>query len=77
MTPRQKAILAFVSGMVFAASQPPIDITQRIKPFITPAGIDAPSVVVPSGSHVIEIEATDKEGRVGRRQLTLTVAPTQ
>ena len=62
---------------VFYRRQPPIDITQRIKPFITPAGIDAPSVVVPSGSHVLEIEATDKEGRVGRRQLTLTVAPTQ
>ena len=53
------------------------DITDRIKPFITPAGIDAPSVVVPSGSHVLEIEATDKEGRIGRRQLKLTVAPPQ
>lgn len=56
---------------------PPVDITQRIKQYITPVGIDAPSVVVPSGSHVIEIEATDKEGRIGRRQLMLTVAPTQ
>lgn len=62
---------------VFYRRQPPVDITQRIKPFITPTGIDAPDVVVPSGSHVIEIEATDKEGRIGRKQLTLTVAPTQ
>ncbi|WP_293800673.1 hypothetical protein [uncultured Bosea sp.] len=62
---------------VFYRRQPPIDITERIKPFITPAGIEAPSVVVPSGSHILEIEATDKEGRIGRRQLTLTVAPTQ
>lgn len=30
MTPRQKALLAFVSGSVFAASQPPIDITAGI-----------------------------------------------
>ena len=45
------------------------------RPFITPAEIDAPSVIVPSGSHVIEIEATDKEGRIGRRQITLTVDP--
>lgn len=63
------------SVRVFYRRQPPVDITERIKPFITPAGIDAPSVVVPTGSHVIEIEATDKEGRVGRRQLMLTVAP--
>jgi len=62
---------------VFYRRQPPVDITDRIKPFITPAGIDAPSVVVPSGSHVLEIEATDKEGRIGRRQLKLTVAPPQ
>lgn len=62
---------------VFYRRQPPIDITERIKPFITPAGIEAPSVVVPSGSHILEIEATDKEGRIGRRQLTLTVAPQQ
>jgi len=60
---------------VFYRRQPPVDITERIKPFITPAGIDAPSVIVPSGSHVIEIEATDKEGRIGRRQITLTVDP--
>ncbi len=60
---------------VFYRSQPPVDITERIKPYITPAGIDAPSVLVPTGEHVLEIEAADKEGRVGRRQLTLTVAP--
>ena len=63
------------SVRVFYRRQPPVDITERIKPFITPGGIDAPSVVVPTGNPVIEIEATDKEGRIGRRQLTLTVAP--
>lgn len=62
---------------VFYRRQPPVDITERIKPFITPAGIEAPSVIVPSGSHILEIEAADKEGRIGRRQLTLTVAPQQ
>ncbi|MBD3845684.1 hypothetical protein GGC47_001269 [Bosea sp. OAE752] len=62
---------------VFYRRQPPLDITERVKTFITPAGIDAPAVVVPPGTHVIEIEATDKEGRIGRRQLQLTVAPSQ
>lgn len=63
------------SVRVYYRRQPPVDITERIKSFISPAGIDAPSVVVPPGTHVIEIEAMDKEGRIGRRQLTLTVAP--
>lgn len=50
-----------------------VDLTARIKPFITADGIDASAVIVPPGKHVIEVEATDKEGRVGRSQITLTV----
>lgn len=53
--------------------QPSVDLTQRIKAFVTADGIDAPDVIVPPGRHVIEIEATDKEGRIGRGQITLTV----
>jgi len=53
--------------------QPSVDLTPRVKAFITADGIDAPSVVVPPGRHVVEIEATDKEGRIGRSQVTLTV----
>jgi hypothetical protein len=55
--------------------QPSLDITTRVKPFITERGIDVPAALAPPGRHVIEIEATDKEGRVGRSQMTLTVAP--
>lgn len=54
--------------------QPEIDLTARLKPFVTAAGIEAPAVIVPPGKHVIVIEATDKEGRIGRSQMTLTVA---
>ncbi len=54
---------------------PAIDLTARVKPFITAGGIEAPAVVVPPGQHVVEIEATDKEGRTGRSQFTLTVEP--
>jgi hypothetical protein len=50
-----------------------VDLTARIKPFITANGIDASAVIVPPGKHVIEIEATDKEGRLGRGQVILTV----
>lgn len=53
--------------------QPSVDLTPRVKAFLTADGIDAPAVIVPPGRHVIEIEATDKEGRLGRGQVTLTV----
>lgn len=53
--------------------QPEVDLTPRLKAFITADGIDAPAVVVPPGKHVLAIEATDKEGRLGRGQITLTV----
>jgi hypothetical protein len=57
--------------------QPAIDLSARLKPFITAEGIEAPAVIVPPGRHVIEIEATDKEGRLGRGQMTLTVKAAQ
>lgn len=53
--------------------EPHIDLTARLKEFISADGIDAPAVVAPAGEHVIEIEAVDKEGRTGRGQVTLTV----
>ena len=52
---------------------PAVDLTYRIKPFVTADGIEAPAVIVPAGKHLIEIEAMDKEGRVGRSQMTLAV----
>ena len=63
------------SVRVIYRRQPALDVTMRVKAFITAQGIEAPAVLVPPGKHVIEIEAADKEGRVGRSQMTLTVAP--
>ncbi|RFC69066.1 MULTISPECIES: hypothetical protein [Mesorhizobium] len=53
--------------------EPNVDLTARIKPFITAEGIEAPEVVAPAGEHVIVIEAVDREGRTGRGEVTLTV----
>lgn len=57
--------------------EPAVDVTYRVKPFITAEGIEAPAVIAPPGRHVIDIEAVDMEGRVGRGQITLTIAPPQ
>lgn len=63
------------SVRVIYRRQPALDVTARVKAFITAQGIEAPAVLVPPGKHIIEIQAVDKEGRVGRSQMTLTVAP--
>ena len=52
---------------------PEVDLTARLKPFVTASGIEAPAVIAPPGKHVIVIEATDVKGRLGRSQMTLTV----
>lgn len=43
--------------------EPEIDLTQRLKPFITPKGIDATDVQVPPGTHLLKIEVIDSDGR--------------
>jgi hypothetical protein len=54
--------------------QPVIDLTQRLKPFITPKGIDASNVQIPAGTHMIRIEVTDSEGRSTTQIMKIQVA---
>jgi hypothetical protein len=54
--------------------QPEIDLTQRLKPFITPQGIEARDVAVPPGAHMIRIEVTDSEGRSTSQIMKFQVA---
>lgn len=72
--PRNSVAIDPESVRVTYRRQPEVDLTARLKPFVTAAGIEAPAVIVPPGKHVIVIEAIDKEGRTGRSQMTLTVA---
>ena len=74
--PRNSVPIDPESVRVIYRRQPEVDLTGRLKPFVTPAGIEAPAVIAPAGKHVIIVEATDKEGRVGRSQMTLTVGGT-
>jgi hypothetical protein len=54
--------------------QPAIDLTGRLKPFITPKGIEASDVDVPPGTHLIKIEVTDSDGRSTTNVMTIQVA---
>ncbi|MCO5089962.1 hypothetical protein [Bosea sp. (in: a-proteobacteria)] len=71
--PRNGVAIDPASVRVTYDRQPAVDLTARVKPFITADGIEAPAVVAPPGRHVILVEATDKEGRIGRGRMTLTI----
>jgi hypothetical protein len=40
-----------------------LNITQRVKPFITAGGIEMPAAMVPAGTHVLQVTVADSGGR--------------
>ena len=53
---------------------PAVDLTQRVKSFAKPAGIDLPEAEVPPGTQTIRAEIKDKDGRSGILVFNLNVA---
>lgn len=53
--------------------QPAVDITERVRPFITAAGIDMSKAEVPPGDHGIRIEVKDSDGRQGSIVISVAV----
>ena len=44
---------------------PLVDLTDRIKPYISANGIDMAKVEAPPGEHHLKVQVTDSKGRVG------------
>jgi hypothetical protein len=53
---------------------PVVDLTARIKPFVTDAGIDVPDAIVPPGAHALRVDVSDSDGRSGTLSFVLNVA---
>jgi hypothetical protein len=51
-----------------------LDLTDRVKAFVNPAGIDVPEATVPPGTHTLRAEIKDKENRSGSVTFTIKVA---
>jgi hypothetical protein len=54
---------------------PNVDLTERIKPFVRPTGIDIPDAEVPPGEHAIRVDLKDTDGRSATANFVLTVSP--
>ena len=53
---------------------PLVDLTDRVKPFVSAKGIDMAKVEIPPGEHDIKVQVTDSEGRVGSTVVSLIVS---
>jgi hypothetical protein len=52
---------------------PTVDLTNRVKAFAKPAGVDVPEAEMPPGTHTIRAEIKDKDGRAGFLTFNLNV----
>lgn len=52
-----------------------VELTQRVKSFITPSGIEIPEAQLPPGNHVVRVDLKDSDGRVATTSFTLKVDP--
>jgi hypothetical protein len=52
---------------------PLVDLTNRVREYAGPSGIDMPEAEVPPGDHKIRIEVSDADGLIGRTEILLRV----
>jgi hypothetical protein len=56
---------------------PPVDLTDRVKTFVKPGGVDVPKAEIPPGTQTIRAEIKDNDGRAGSLTFNLNVAMKQ
>jgi hypothetical protein len=54
--------------------RPRVDLTRRIKPFISATGIDVEDAEVPPGAHWLRVDIADTNGRAGWADFTFKVS---
>lgn len=52
---------------------PNVDLTDRLKPFITANGIDMPAAQVPAGEHTFKVSVEDSDGRASEAVFSMKV----
>jgi hypothetical protein len=52
---------------------PAVDLTQRVRDFIAPTGVEIKQAEVPPGTHTIRVSVSDSNGRTGSADVTFSV----
>jgi hypothetical protein len=52
---------------------PAIDLTERVRPFVSSQGIDMPQAEMPPGQHLLQLDLRDSDGRTSSVTLTLNI----
>ena len=53
----------------------PVDLTERVKAFLTSSGISMPQAETPPGEHRLHIEIRDVDGRLGAAEFSIVTTP--
>ena len=72
-TPHNETSVDLSTLKVFYLKQPLIDLTDRIAPYASKAGIDMPNAEIPPGTHLIRFRLTDSQGSWAAGTITLIV----
>ncbi len=62
------------SVLVTYLKEPAVDLTQRLKPFISATGIDVKDAEVPAGTHWLRVDVTDSTGHAGWANFSFRVS---
>jgi len=73
--PRGGSSINVAAVTVTYLRSPAVDLTERLRPFITAGGIALEAADVPAGRHAVRIEVRDAEGRRSASIVTFTVRP--
>jgi hypothetical protein len=73
--PRDGVPVDLNSLVVTYLRSPPVDLTERVKAFLTSSGITMPQAETPPGDHRIHDEIKDVDGRLGGTEFSIDAAP--
>lgn len=75
-TPRQGERVDLASVKVECLKETPIDLTPRLKPYVTASGVSVEKVRMPEGLYRFRVSVADYQGRLSEKEFTVNVSGT-
>ena len=74
LTPRDGAAPDPATLRVECLKSPAIDLTPRIRPYVSQEGVNIDSVTLPAGLHHFRVSVSDVQGRLSEKDFTVVVS---